>query len=95
MLYVYHMERLEAIVEGRVQGVSYRDFVMRAALRLGLSGEAENLADGTVRVVAEGERGILDALVTELAKGPFFAEVTNVASSFTRASGGFKGFSVR
>ena len=89
------MERLEAIVEGRVQGVMYRDFVMRAALRLSLTGEAENLSDGTVRVVAEGERGILNALLTELGQGSFFAEVTNVAPSFTRASGGFKGFSVR
>lgn len=95
MMYVYHMERLEAIVEGRVQGVSYRDFVMRAALRLGLTGEAENLSDGTVRVVAQGERGVLDALLTELAKGPFFAEVEGVAPSFTRATGTLKGFSVR
>lgn len=82
-------------MSGRVQGVMYRDFVMRAARRLGLTGEVENLSDGTVRVIAEGDRGILDALLTELAKGPFFAEVRDVAPSFTRATGEFKGFSVR
>lgn len=89
------MERLEAIVSGKVQGVSYRDFAARAALRLGLSGEAENLSDGTVRIVAEGERGILDGLLTELARGPFFAEVRGVAPSFTNATGMPKGFFVR
>ncbi len=89
------MERLEAIVSGQVQGVMYRDFVMRSAKRLGLTGEAENLADGTVRVVAEGERGVLDAFITELAQGPFFAEVESVAPSFTKATRTHKDFSVR
>lgn len=88
-------ERLEAIVSGRVQGVMYRDFAQRAAHRLQLTGEAENLSDGTVRVVAEGERGTLDAFITELAHGPFFAEVDAVAPSFTNATGEFKKFSIR
>lgn len=89
------MERLEAIISGRVQGVTYRDFAARAATRLGLTGEVENLSDGTVRLVAEGERGRLDALIMELSKGPFFADVRSVATSFTTARKDFSSFSVR
>jgi acylphosphatase len=43
--------RLTAWVEGRVQGVGFRWWVRSRALELGLTGFAENLADGRVKVV--------------------------------------------
>jgi acylphosphatase len=46
--------RLTAWVEGRVQGVGFRWWVRSRALELGLTGFAENLADGRVKIVAEG-----------------------------------------
>lgn len=46
--------RLTAWVDGRVQGVGFRWWVRSRALELGLTGFAENLADGRVKVVAEG-----------------------------------------
>jgi acylphosphatase len=46
--------RLTAWVSGRVQGVGFRWWVRSNALELGLAGFAENLADGRVKVVAEG-----------------------------------------
>ena len=46
--------RLTAWVQGRVQGVGFRWWVRSRALELGLAGFAENLADGRVKVVAEG-----------------------------------------
>jgi acylphosphatase len=46
--------RLTAWVEGRVQGVGFRWWVRSRALQLGLTGFAENLTDGRVKVVAEG-----------------------------------------
>jgi acylphosphatase len=49
--------RLTAWVEGRVQGVGFRWWVRSQALELGLAGFAENLADGRVKVVAEGCSG--------------------------------------
>lgn len=94
MLYVYHMERLEAIVSGRVQGVMYRDFAKRAAERLLLVGEVENLSDGSVRVVAEGERSILEAFVTELEKGSFHADVKKVSPAYVAATGAFSSFDI-
>ena len=49
--------RLTAWLRGRVQGVGFRWWARSRALELGLTGWAENLADGRVKVVAEGPRG--------------------------------------
>ena len=61
--------RLTAWVEGRVQGVGFRWWVRSRALELGLAGFAENLADGRVKVVAEGASGRCQDLLALLADG--------------------------
>jgi len=88
------IERLEVLVSGAVQGVAYRDFATRSARRLGLLGEVENLSDGSVRVVAEGERGKLDAFINELAQGPFYAEVESVTPAFMKATNEYRSFDI-
>jgi acylphosphatase len=65
----YMTERMEAIVSGRVQGVMYRDFVQRKASGLKIAGEVQNLADGTVRVLAEGEHASLEKLFSKIKRG--------------------------
>lgn len=75
--------------------VMFRDFVQRKASGLKLTGEVQNLPDGTVRVVAEGERAKLEALVEKLQHGPLLANVSGVQSSFHPADGSFKSFSIR
>ncbi|MBY6205864.1 acylphosphatase [Halomonas denitrificans] len=49
-------------IEGRVQGVFFRASTQREAQRLGLTGHAINLADGSVEVLACGNDEALDAL---------------------------------
>jgi acylphosphatase len=61
--------RLTAWVEGRVQGVGFRWWVRSQALELGLAGFAENLADGRVKVVAEGSSGRCQDLLGRLSDG--------------------------
>ncbi len=63
------------IVSGRVQGVFYRASTREQALALGISGYAENRADGTVEVLAGGSVAALDALECWLQQGPPAAEV--------------------
>ncbi len=89
------MERLHAIVTGRVQGVYFRAHTRREAQRFGLSGYARNRADGRVEVVAEGGRAALDQLLAWLQRGSPDARVENVAPSWERATGEFAGFEVR
>ena len=72
------MAAFRYVVEGRVQGVGYRYFVMREAGALGVSGVARNLPDGTVEVVAEGSDEVLQAFEGRLREGPSFARVTDL-----------------
>jgi acylphosphatase len=88
------MERLEAIVSGRVQLVMYRDFATRKARSLGLVGEVQNLPDGTVRVAAEGERKNLEAYVLKLWKGSLLSRVENVAVTYLPAKGEYTYFDI-
>jgi acylphosphatase len=90
------IERLQAEVRGRVQGVGFRWFVQRAARDLGLAGYTRNLPDGRrVEVVAEGERAALDALLERLRQGPPGSYVEDVPYSVGPAAGGFTGFEIR
>lgn len=68
--------RCRAIVAGRVQGVFYRDSCQQMARRLGVRGSVRNCADGTVEVVAEGERDAVEQLLDWCRRGPARANVT-------------------
>ncbi len=67
------------IVTGRVQGVGFRAASRAQALRLGLSGHARNLADGSVEVVATGDDVRLAVLESWLQVGPVLARVDAVS----------------
>ncbi len=88
------MERLEATVTGKVQMVMFRDFTCRKALWLGLVGEVQNSRDGSVHVIAEGERAQLEKLLKKLHIGPFLARVDSVQSTWLPATNEFNTFSL-
>ena len=67
-----------AWVDGRVQGVGFRNFVQREARKLGVKGYAKNLADGRVEVLAVGTDEAVGELMGVVAKGPRWAEVRNI-----------------
>jgi acylphosphatase len=69
------------IISGRVQGVFFRASTRDEALRLGLTGHAKNLADGSVEVVACGNDAGLAELERWLRLGPPLARVTRVERS--------------
>lgn len=87
--------RIMATVYGRVQGVGYRAFAREAALQLGLSGYVRNLSDGSVQVVAEGEKQLLDRFIEKLKEGPPFGRVTDAEVTWHEYIGDLKGFSIR
>jgi acylphosphatase len=70
--------RATVLVRGTVQGVGYRAFVRRHALDLGLAGHAENLGDGRVEVVLEGDRSEIEHALIALGRGPAHAEVAGL-----------------
>jgi acylphosphatase len=86
---------LAATVQGRVQGVGYRYFVLREASRLGLVGWVANRPDGAVECLAEGPRHRLEALLAVLREGPPGAWVDRVDVRWLPATGRSDGFTVR
>jgi acylphosphatase len=87
--------RLKAVIKGEVQGVGFRWAVQSQAGKLGLTGYAENLPDGSVRVEAEGAPDRLDQLEAFLHRGPRWAEVQSLDSERTPATGEFHRFEAR
>ncbi|GIV78881.1 acylphosphatase [Litorilinea aerophila] len=89
------MQRLTAIVHGRVQGVNFRYFTLQEARRLGLTGWVANRPDGTVEVVAEGPEDALASLERWLHRGSPAARVERVEVQWSPASGEFSRFQIR
>lgn len=69
------------VVKGRVQGVGFRWFVEAEARTLDIAGWVRNNADGTVEVLAIGNREQLEMLRSRLQRGPRAARVDNVEES--------------
>ena len=87
-------ERLHALVEGRVQGVGFRYFVLTAAQELHLTGWVRNRYDGNVEVTAEGPRKDLETLIFFLRKGPRSSFVSGVSTNWQPATNEFSRFDV-
>jgi acylphosphatase len=67
------------VVEGAVQGVGYREFTRRTALRLNVSGWVRNRSDGTVEALVRGSAAGVEALIAAMGQGPRFAVVERLS----------------
>jgi len=72
------MEARRYIVHGRVQGVGFRYFVADEAQKLGVAGWVRNNLNGTVEVLASGNRQQLTRLHEALRRGPRAAQVDDI-----------------
>lgn len=88
-------ERLHATIDGTVQGVGFRAFVLEQAQALGLTGWVRNTYAGEVEVLAEGPRPALEALLDKLRTGPRMAFVSEVRKTWEAATGEFSSFNLR
>ena len=89
------VERLEAEVLGRVQGVGFRAFVKRLGSSLGLKGYAKNLPNGSVEVIAEGSKQQLTEFLSGLREGNSSSRVSDVKTFWGKALGDVEGFSIK
>ncbi len=69
-------------IEGRVQGVGYRDWMLREASHRGLDGWVRNQRDGSVQALVCGEEAAVEALLTLCRRGPFLARVDAITEEF-------------
>ncbi len=87
--------RVKLVISGRVQGVAFRQSTLDEALRLGVQGWVKNRVDGRVEVVAEGDRGEVEALAAWCRRGPRLARVDDVQASWEEARHDLTGFEIR
>jgi len=88
-------QQLHAIVEGHVQGVGFRYFVLEVAQQLQLTGWVRNLVNGNVELIAEGNRAELDKLYAAIRSGSPGSLVTNMVIDWLPAENTFTMFSIR
>jgi acylphosphatase len=85
--------RRRVVVQGRVQGVFFRDSVRERARSRGVDGWVRNRHDGTVEAAFEGPPDAVDALVRFCQEGPRGARVQRVEVTDERPEG-LEGFAV-
>ena len=89
------MHQIHLLISGFVQGVGYRAFVQREAEKLGIFGWVRNLRDNRVEVLAQGNEETLKKFIKICEKGPFLAEVKNIAIEWQEFSEIFTEFEQR
>ena len=72
------MKTISIIVNGRVQGVYFRQSIKDKAMELEITGRVRNEADGSVKITACGEDEQLQKLIKWCHKGPSGARVDGV-----------------
>jgi acylphosphatase len=87
-------ERRTVHYQGHVQGVGFRYTVQRIASGYVVAGYVQNLADGRVRVVAEGSANELDGFL-ETVRAEMANYIRSVNSGSSSATGEFDDFEIR
>jgi acylphosphatase len=87
-------KRVRLIIEGRVQGVWFRDSTRRKASELQVSGWVKNRRDGNVEVLAEGLDENVNKLIEWCHQGPPYASVTRVREMEEDWQGEFNSFDI-
>jgi len=86
-------QSLHAFVEGHVQGVGFRYYVKETAERLALTGWVRNRLDGSVEVMAQGDRAHLQNLLDSIQIGPSRSIVTHVQADWGTPENHYSQFS--
>ncbi|HPF51424.1 MAG TPA: acylphosphatase [Draconibacterium sp.] len=89
------MVQYEIKVIGRVQGVGFRYYVQKQAQIFQLKGWVRNSADGSVVVMVQGEKVVIDTFIDYLRIGPTMSRVTNIIATPVNFSEPFPDFKIR
>jgi acylphosphatase len=89
------MKRIHVIISGRVQGVAFRAATLTTATALNLTGWVQNLQDGRVEAVFEGEDKQIEIMRRWCEHGPPSARVDGADLREEDYTGQFKEFIIR
>jgi acylphosphatase len=79
------MTSIRVILRGRVQGVGFRDWLVRQANRAALDGWVRNRPDGTVEALLAGPADAVAAVLSACRRGPPLARVDEVIEELAEA----------
>ena len=88
-------KRIVLKIYGRVQLVMYRDSACRQAKKLGLVGYVMNESDGTVKIVAEGQKEKLEKFIDWCYNGPILAKVEKINIDWKKETDQFNNFKIK
>lgn len=87
------LPELMVLVHGIVQGVGFRPFIYRTAVKHGLSGYVRNRRDSLVEIVLEGDQSSLNAFLRDLeGEAPPAAEIHRVEVYPVKEAKGYGSF---
>jgi acylphosphatase len=79
---------------GRIQGVGFRYWAYKQALKLGIRGWIGNERDGTVTVECQGPESAVAAFIARLREGPPQARVDKIDITETVPSRAYRQFEI-
>lgn len=68
-------------IVGRVQGVGYRDWLVRQASAMGVAGWVRNRHDGSVEALVAADAATVAELLRACRSGPRLAEVSEIVET--------------
>jgi acylphosphatase len=88
--------RAKIIIKGKVQMVGFRTFIKNSADSFDISGFAENLPDGSVKIVCEGEKAKITEYISYIKQeSPSFAAIDDIKVDYGAYKGEFSSFKRR
>ncbi|MDD5581908.1 MAG: acylphosphatase [Candidatus Marinimicrobia bacterium] len=85
----------EYVLTGRVQGVGFRWFTHNLASYYNIKGYVKNQPDGSVLVVAQGTKEMLELFEKRLAEGPTYALIRNMTKETIETDERYSRFDIR
>ncbi|MBD3359556.1 MAG: acylphosphatase [Candidatus Buchananbacteria bacterium] len=82
-------------IHGRVQGVFFRDSAQKKAQALNLTGWVGNNSDGTVEIVAEGNKEKLQEFIDWCQQGSEAAQVSKIETDWQKSQAEFNDFLIQ
>lgn len=79
------------LIQGLVQGVGFRRYMVFKAQQLGIGGWVRNRSDGSVEAVVQGTEDAVAAIVECAQRGPRASQVGGVTVSDVENAGNFGG----
>ena len=87
--------RAKINITGRVQGVGFRPFIYRIAVKNHLYGYVTNLGDAGVEIIVEGSTENIDLFLEDINRyAPEVSEIENIQTKYRDYTGEYKAFNI-